>query len=116
MEINDTSADSSNVGLLRHKFVSHQQNVGDDRPVEVERDLAEEDEGEAHEDVDARVEEGGEDEQRREEEAGAANDRVCPRVLLLQEGAQKSPEWNAQHSGHHRDGAEDDGDAEMIDV
>ena len=94
--------------------VIYQQNVGDNRPVEVERDLSEEDEGEAHEDVDACVEEGGEDEQRRNEESGAANDRVGPRVLLLQQGAQESPERDAQHSGHHRDGAEDDGDAGKV--
>jgi hypothetical protein len=80
-------------------------------PVQVKRDLPEKDEGEPHEDVDAGVEEGGKDEERREEEAGAADDGVGPGVLVLEEGAQKGPQGDAQHSGHHRHRPEDDGNA-----
>ena len=85
----------------------YQQDVCHDWPVEVEGDLAEEDEGESEEDVGPGVKEVGEDEDGREDKAESADQRVRPRELLPQAGTQQSTQGYAQHSGYHSYGAKD---------
>lgn len=70
------------------KIVSHQQDVCHDGPVEVEGHLAEEDEGESHEDVGAGKEEGREDEEGRKNKSGSADYRIGPGKLFSQKSAE----------------------------
>jgi hypothetical protein len=85
----------------------YQQDVRDDRPVEVEGDLTEEDEGEPEEDVGAGVKKVGKDEDSRKDEAESADQWVRPGEPLPQAGTQQSAQGHPQHTGYHSHGAKD---------
>ena len=92
---------------------AHQENVCDDGPVEVESDLAEEQQSEGQVDVPGGREHPGGQKHGREDESYSADDGIGAGILLLQLGAQNGPERNSNDAREHCDETKDESNAEM---
>ena len=90
-----------------------EKDVGDDGPVEVKGDLAEEEEDERHVDVLVRGKHSESEQYSGQQKSDAADDWIGARILLLQLGAQDRAQGHAHNSREHRHEAENQGNTEM---
>ena len=94
-------------------LMAYQEDVCDDRPVEVDGDHSEEDEDEGARDGElGEVEEGDGEEDGTAAQTRPADHGVRPRVLPLQKGREGGPKDHSHNTSQHRHQAEDEGNAE----